>query len=229
MSFNVRPVGGRSTVDDVATEIRRAYVSGALAPGEDFSMSDLSSQLDVSHIPVREALRRLEAQGLVTLRPARRGFVAPLTAKEIEEVYRLWTLICNDAVVRACVRYTHEDIDLVEAALDAFTSLPQDTEEAFEGHHMFHLQLLAPGLSNWDARLLEILWLPIERGVRMAFQSVAGPNRRKDPQKQSYDEHKPLLDAARARNVDRLQRELRAHHEDHMQLVMDALAVPSTD
>lgn len=223
-SFEVRSVGTRSTVDDVANEIRRAYLTGSLVPGQRFAVTDLSAQLDVSHIPVREALRRLEAQGLVDLQPGRKAVVAALTPEEIEDVYRLWILVCNDAAARACVRYTDTDLSQIEAALDAFTSLPQDSEEAFEGHHRFHLELLEPGLTGWDKRLLDILWMPIERGVRLAFRSVVGPDGRANPQKQAHKEHLPLLQAARKRDVGRLQRELRAHHESHMELVMGALA-----
>ncbi len=222
-NFEVRSVGARSTVDDVTNEIRRAYVTGSLVPGQRFAVTELSAQLDVSHIPVREALRRLEAQGLVDLQPGRKAVVAALSPEEIEDVYRLWILICTDAAARACVRYSDDDLATIKAGLDAFTSLPQDTEEAFERHHRFHLELLAPGLSDWDKRLLDILWLPIERGVRLAFRSAVGPDGRANSKKQAYKEHLPLLEAARKRDVGRLQRELRAHHETHMELVMAAL------
>jgi DNA-binding GntR family transcriptional regulator len=220
---SVRPIGQRSTVEQVTIEIRRALLDGTLVPGEEFSMAELSTQLNVSHIPVREALRRLEAQGLVTLRPGRLAVVPPLDADEIEDVYRLWILLSNEAAARACVRYTDEDIERIEAALLLFTGVPQESEEAFAGHREFHLQLLKPGASVWDLRLLDILWHVIERAVRVAYQGIvdlAGPQ---DPGAQAYEEHRPLLDAARTRDPARLQRALRNHHESHMQLVVAAL------
>ena len=54
----------RSAVDLVTAEIRRAVLTGALPPGEQFSIRELARQLGVSHIPIREALRRLEGPGL---------------------------------------------------------------------------------------------------------------------------------------------------------------------
>lgn len=185
-------------------------------------MAELSSRLQVSHIPVREALRRLEAQGLVTLRPGRSAVVAPISVDEIDDVYRLWILLCNDAVARACSRYTEADLEELEALLDEFTSLPQDSEAAFNGHHQFHLKLVEPGASSWDLRLLEILWVVIERAVRLAYTKIIelAPG---DPGARNYKEHRPLLDAACARDVRTLQRELRSHHKSHRQLVVDAL------
>jgi DNA-binding GntR family transcriptional regulator len=215
-SRTLRPVGTRSTVDQVAAEIRRALLVGDLPPGEEFSMVDLSAQLQVSHIPVREALRRLEAHGLLTLRPGRRAIVAPIDAKQLEDVHRLWILICEDVAARACVRYTDEDIDRAEATLNAFTSLPQDSDQAFEGHQRFHMELLEPGASEWDTRLLDMLCMAIERAARAAYHRSDPAEAQQRSGERAYAEHRPLLDAARARDVMRLRREIRDHHERHL-------------
>src|SRR6478735_9138438 len=82
-----------SAVDLVTAEIRRAVLTGALAAGQQFSIRDLAAQLGVSHIPIREALRRLESQGLVILRQARSAEVASLTTADLEAIYRLRYLI----------------------------------------------------------------------------------------------------------------------------------------
>jgi DNA-binding GntR family transcriptional regulator len=220
----VRAIGTQSTVDHVDSEIRRAFLAGVLRPGEEFSMAELSAQLQVSHVPVREALRRLEAQGLVILRPGRSAVIAPLDAEGVEDVYRLWILLSNEVIVRACIRYTEADIEAIEAALDAFTALPQDSDEAFDAHYRFHRLLLAPGASTWDLRLLDILWPVIERAARLAYRTIIGQSDGgEDPRKRAHAEHRPLVTAARARDVTRLQRELRAHHEGHMRLVVACL------
>ena len=72
-----------SAVNRVTAEIRRAVLSGALAPGQSFSIAELSSQLGVSHIPVREALQHLSAQGLIVMRPGRSAMVSPLSREEL--------------------------------------------------------------------------------------------------------------------------------------------------
>ena len=60
-----------SAVDLVLHEIRRSILRGELPPGQPFTVPALTEQLGVSHVPVREALRQLEAQGLIVLSPSR--------------------------------------------------------------------------------------------------------------------------------------------------------------
>src|SRR5262245_50436289 len=73
----VRPIEPRSVVEQVMTELRRSILSGALAPGRELSLRELAEMLQVSIIPVREALRSLESEGLVVTRPGRSARVAP--------------------------------------------------------------------------------------------------------------------------------------------------------
>src|SRR6266496_2468178 len=75
----VRPVDTASVADRVVHEIRRSILTGALQPGQQFSLREIAGQLGVSFIPVREALQQLEAQGLVVTRPGRSATVAPLS------------------------------------------------------------------------------------------------------------------------------------------------------
>lgn len=223
-SRRFQAIGVQSAVDRVDFEIRRAFVAGVLEPGEELSMAELSAQLEVSHVPVREAMRRLEAQGLVIFRRGRSAVIAPLHTDEIEDVYGLWIMLSNRAAARSCAAYTKADLEMAEEMLGVFTSLPQASEDAFDAHFKFHRLLLAPGASEWDLRLLDILWPVIERAARLAYRlSAARAGQHKDSQGSAYATHRPLLDAARAEDVDLLQRSLRAHHESHMSLVVDAL------
>jgi DNA-binding GntR family transcriptional regulator len=221
--IGIRAVGTRSAVDQVAEEIRRAIVEGDLAPGEQFTMTELSAQLQVSHIPLREALRRFEAQGLVTLRPGRSAAVAPLDARQVEDVARLWILVANDVTARACAHYTDDDFARFEATLDELTRLPQQSDEAHERHRDFHLQLVLPGASEWDLRILDMLWTVMDRAVRLSHRAALTEEPPKGQARRSYEEHRRILDAARARDAATLTAELRAHHESHMALVVAGL------
>ena len=70
----IRPISSRSVVAQVTEELRRAILSGALAPDK-ISLREIATMLDVSFIPVREALRSLEGEGLVVIRPGRSATV----------------------------------------------------------------------------------------------------------------------------------------------------------
>jgi DNA-binding GntR family transcriptional regulator len=82
----VRPIKSRSVAEQVMTELRRSILAGALEPGREFSLRELAEMLQVSIIPVREALRSLENQGLVQMRPGRSAIVAPLDLDELQGI-----------------------------------------------------------------------------------------------------------------------------------------------
>lgn len=81
------PSARRSLTRFAADEIAKAILTGALAPGEQIAEQDWARRLNVSRIPVREALRHLETEGLVELRPRRGAFVSQMDRSEFTEVY----------------------------------------------------------------------------------------------------------------------------------------------
>ncbi|MEQ1737991.1 MAG: GntR family transcriptional regulator, partial [Rhodoglobus sp.] len=150
-----------SAVDLVTAEIRRAVLTGTLAAGEQFSIRDLAAQLGVSHIPIREALRRLESQGLIVLRQARSASVAPLSTADLAAIYRLRYLIelplaGASAGHRGAAEATRLD-SLLEASRD------HDPEVAWQAHYDFHEALVHPAANEWDDRVLHTLWMAAER------------------------------------------------------------------
>src|SRR6202012_1926777 len=120
MSMTEALAGGDSTVDRVTADVRRAVLSGALPPGRTVSKAGLSGQLGVSHIPVREALRRLDAQGLVVLRPGRKVMISPLNRDELRAIFRLRELIEPDLAARAVSMLRADDLVLANDLLDDF-------------------------------------------------------------------------------------------------------------
>ena len=90
-----------STAQQVAvTWLRRAIARGALRPGERIGQDAAAAQIGVSPIPVREALRILESEGLVTYVPRRGYFVTELNLADVEEIYHLRGLL------ETCLLYT---------------------------------------------------------------------------------------------------------------------------
>lgn len=85
----LEPILAPDLVDHVTQRLREAILTGSLAPGERLVEEQLAAQLDVSRAPVREALRMLEYDGLVTAVGRRGRFVAVLSARDAWEVYTL--------------------------------------------------------------------------------------------------------------------------------------------
>ena len=90
----------------VLAELRRAIVTGELAPGEQVLQDALAERFGVSRVPLREALKILEGEGQVTYRPHRGYFVAELDVDDLREVYRIRDLLESEAV-RVAVPLAH--------------------------------------------------------------------------------------------------------------------------
>ncbi|AHH18582.1 putative transcriptional regulator, GntR family [Nocardia nova SH22a] len=209
----LRPVvSADSAVDRVTAEIRRGVLNGSLAPGSKFSIAELSTELGVSHIPVREALRRLEAQGLVTLRRGRSAQVSPLDREEFRSIYRLRKLIEPDLAARACPQLTGDDLDTAAHLLKEYIDSSRDSDELWELHQQFHLTLLRPALTGWDMRILDQLWHASDRYTRVVYETY---NVDADERHRREIAHRILIDAARTGSPSELRNAVAEHLAEH--------------
>lgn len=195
-----------SAVDLVTAEIRRAILTGALPAGEQFSVRELASQLGVSHIPIREALRRLEGQGLIILKQARSAEVASLTVDDMEAIYRLRLQLEPQLAANAVPLHTAPQLEILAQLLQ--TTLEGEPEEAWQAHNDFHAALIAPSASEWDLRILETLWTAAERYTHLVFDFTQIPQEEKV---RRHKRHALLLDAARQGNAEAMLTELVQH------------------
>ena len=125
----VRPIESRSVADQVMTELRRSILSGALEPGREFSLRELAEMLQVSIIPVREALRSLENQGLVQMHPGRSAVVAPLDLDELQSIYRLRRRLEPEIAQRSCRLLPEAELDRLEAEAADFGDVHRTMNE----------------------------------------------------------------------------------------------------
>jgi DNA-binding GntR family transcriptional regulator len=138
--------------DDIAVALERAIVSGEIAPGTVLRQEQLSEQYAVSRTPIREALRRLAALGLVSFEPNRGVRVRTLTRDELREAFLVRAELESLATEIAAGKITDEDLDELEAAEDRFARLtdelrargPEHDDRArlvtewVRGNHAFH-------------------------------------------------------------------------------------------
>ena len=151
------------------TELRRSIVSGALEPGRELSLRELARMLEVSIIPVREALRGLEAEGLVVTRPGRSAQVAPLHLDELQSIYRLRCRLEPEIAQRSCRLLSNAELDRLDQLAAGFGADNRTMNQIYDAHHAFHLALLAPAATAWDIRVLSTLWRASERYIRIGW------------------------------------------------------------
>lgn len=106
--------------DVVFNTLRKAILTGELKPGERLLEIHLANQLGVSRTPIREAIRKLELEGLVTMIPRRGAEVAQITEKSLRDVLEVRRALDALCVELACDRITADGIEQLKKACDAF-------------------------------------------------------------------------------------------------------------
>jgi DNA-binding GntR family transcriptional regulator len=177
----------------VAAQIREQILSGEIKGGEPLRQEAIARKFDASIIPVREALRQLEAEGLVELKSHRGAVATELTLDKAREWINLRRLIETDLISAAMDNITSDDLDRAEEilgrfdqALDRRAEIDQWNDYNFE----FHAALYAPANRPETMKLLASLHKNCDRYVRL--QLLGG-----DHIERAEAEHRQLVELCR--------------------------------
>ena len=209
-----------SAGDTVTNELRRSIVSGDLAPGQTFSLGEISARLNVSLMPVREALRTLVGEGLVITRPGRSPLVAPLHLDDLRAIYQLRRDLEPEIAGRSCLLITDEHLSWLEAQAADFGDARHTIQTVYDSHHDFHAALLAPAATPWDMRILNALWRAAERYIRIGFGG-AGPHPSENARRERA--HQELIQVFRLRDRGAVEAAVRTHLAGNEQAALRAL------
>ena len=197
--------------DDIALVIEEAIVSGELAPGTVLRQEQLSEQFQVSRTPIREALRKLAALGLVSFEPNRGVRVRTITREELREAFLVRAELEGLATGVAATRMTDEALADLVAAEKRFHRLTEDirarepgrdrrslTADWVRGNHAFHDVIYAVA----NLPLVEQL----AKSARRTFSGPAvwapGDSRIDDLYAKNDEQHKAIRQALAACSVD---------------------------
>ncbi len=171
----MKPLGSeKSLAARVSEAVRMAIVSGEFEPGRLYSVNDLANQLGVSRTPVREAIIRLSAAGMVRFERGRGIRILEITAKDLEEIFILRLLLEVPAARHAVSLMGMDQIETLKIHLEAMRSaaLRGDEHAMMESDRSFHCALLAPA---GNVRLVECIDglrdIVLKRGKSTAGQS----------------------------------------------------------
>lgn len=195
----------RSTLHQrVVARLREAILKGELKPGERLVQEELAEAMGVSRMPIREAIRQLEKEGLVTVEAHKGAVVTPLTTEDIEEIYELRAMLESEAVHRSLPHLTAEDKRKLKELLDAMkqAAAKGETDRFVELNAEFH-RLLRRGC-RWRRahRFLEMLWHGYPPHT---------PHILHGQMDRSLQEHEGMLQAVEEGDADRLKEILRQH------------------
>jgi DNA-binding GntR family transcriptional regulator len=189
----------RQTVASMTLDaLRDGILHGNYAEGEPLRQDALADELGVSRIPIREALRQLEAEGLVTFNPHRGAIVSRLSLAEIEEVFDVRATIEPDLLRRALPRFTPLYLDRVDDILDRYAHALRtgDVSQWGDLNWQFHSTLYAPADRPITLAILQRLHQQSDRYLRMQLALTHGETR-------ANEEHRAIAAAARAGDAKR--------------------------
>lgn len=153
-------------------EIRRQILSGELVQGRTIPQGQLADDMGVSTTPLREALRRLAAEGLVTIDAHRDARVTTLTAEEALSLFEVRQRLDPLAAGLAANRRTDREIHEIEVALNRLEPLSTTSDlEALEVHRAFHRAVYRASHNALLTSLLEGLWDKADRYRQVGLES----------------------------------------------------------
>ena len=197
----------RQTVASMTLDaIRDGILHGHYTEGEPLRQDALADELGVSRIPIREALRQLETEGLVTFNPHRGAIVSSLSLEEIEEVFELRATIEPDLLRRAMPHLTTYQLDQADEVLDRYAVALRtgDVSQWGELNWQFHSSLYAPAERPITMGIVQRLHQQSDRDLRMQLALTHGETR-------ANEEHRAIAAAARAHDTKRACQLVRDH------------------
>jgi DNA-binding GntR family transcriptional regulator len=204
----LRPIENRAKLlEEVYRRLRDYILSGTLAPHERLHQSDLARMLGVSRTPVREALLRLEREGLIYSRNGHGMFVRGVTATDVSELYDVRLALEPVAARLACARATANHIMSVERIQRAQEgSYPKKLTAAFRINRDLHMKLVQACGNPIMLRFLDNIW-----DQENAMRVFAAYTANRQSVAVMISEHRKLIDAFASGNAELLGTLLEAH------------------
>ena len=201
-----QPVGQRKTLAQLAYErIKNDILSCALKPGESISTAQIANGLQISSMPVRGALTRLEVEGWVVILPQRGVFVSKITPEELHENFVVRSRLEGLSANLSCSYITEAELTILRRLSREMRQYATvNTKRWFRANTQFHETIIQCSQNETLVRLLAELRHQSMRS-RVVTQLVPGHTIRRG------SEHKRILEALAAKNGDLAEQAMREH------------------
>ena len=198
----------------VAEQLRQRIFQHVLEPGAWIDELKIAQEFGISRTPLREALKVLAAEGLITMKVRRGAYVTEVSPKDVSDVYHLLALLESDAAAVVAVNASDDELATLQALHADLLAHVGDAQQFFAINEHFHLHLLALANNRWSDQVVADL------------RKVMKLNRHKSLFKQgrieeSLKEHAAILQALLARDADRARQAMQQHFSNGL-----AAAVP---
>lgn len=200
----------RALYEEVAELLRQRIFNRALEPGSWIDELKLAEEYGISRTPLREALKVLATEGLVTMKVRRGAYVTEVSERDLEDVYHLLSLLESDAAGVVAERATEAQLADLKALHTELEAATGDREVFFALNERFHMQLLAVADNRWRDQMVADL------------RKVMKLNRHNSLLKsgrieESLSEHRAVMKALLARDPAGAVRCMRAHFKNGLE------------
>jgi DNA-binding GntR family transcriptional regulator len=190
----------------IAEKIRELITLGKLKPGERLKENKLAESSNLSRQPIREALRILELENLITIIPRKGAYVSEISLKEIEEIYEIRAMIDGYAARLAVPSITRQDLDELDEVVDLMGEAVRedDFEKLIKQNLSFHQKIITLSKNDTLVKLYESVLLPVRRYQRMGLSLHSS-------WLVSLEEHRDILEALTSGDIEQVERVCREH------------------
>lgn len=204
--------------DVVFNTLRQAILRGELKPGERLMEIQLANKLGVSRTPIREAIRKLELEGLVLMIPRRGAEVAQITEKSLRDVLEVRQALEELAVQLACLRITSEALDKLKETEKEFEAVlgHEDITVVAEADVAFHDVIY---MATDNQKLIQLLNNFREQMYRYRVEYL----KKEEVYSQILEEHRAIVAAMEKQDVEKATKVTRVHIENQVEKVSDTL------
>lgn len=204
------PLSNRALYEEVAELLRERIFRQELPPGSWIDELKLADEYGISRTPLREALKVLAAEGLVTMKVRRGAYVTEMSEKDLRDVYHLLSLLESDAAGVVAERATPEQQQTLRDLHAELESAAGNREAFFSVNERFHMALLDMANNRWRSQMVADLRKVMKLN---RHNSLFKQGRIED----SLSEHRAILDAMLARDAESTRRAMQAHFAQGLQ------------
>jgi DNA-binding GntR family transcriptional regulator len=194
----------RALYEEVAELLRQRIFNRELAPGNWIDELKLAEEYGISRTPLREALKVLATEGLVTMKVRRGAYVTEVSERDLADVYHLLSLLESDAAGVVATQATEAQLKELQALHRELEKAVANRERFFEINEAFHMRLLEIANNRWRDQMVADLRKVMKLN---RHNSLLKSGRLEE----SLAEHRAIMEALAARDADATARRMREH------------------
>lgn len=205
----------RALYEEVAERLRQRIFQGELLPGEWIDEVRLAADYGISRTPMREALKVLAAEGLVTIKVRRGAYVTEMSEQDLAAAYHVLALLEADAAAAVARQASDDALAELQALHDELSAAQTDQERFFQLNERYHLRLLSLAGNRWREQMA----LDLRKVMKLARHASLN---RAGRMSAATAEHAALMQALARRDAHAAAQAMQAHFSSSLQAIAPA-------